>query len=732
MIFRYPEAQYKQYLTTGTCLVAFGVIMLILFSVKLFVKAPVVHYLLFIIGFLAIFPTGLTQFIRGFKHREIGYELDYSGFNIVHPEGIKTNVRWDDIKGIDETAVSIKFMTPRGQEEIYRNLENFEEFYEIFKKYTRRDLKKGAEGPRGTPVSPKPPAKDTKDAKAGEGAAAAQKESPAGPEKEGISAKKGDEARDRMLKEIFSSPAAKESADSRNGKSDGKKPAEPLQDRGKPEAVKSAAPAKDAVKPGTMAPRESVKPAAIMKDTARPDTSVPRESVKPAPAVKDTARLGAATAKDGIKQAVDGFEEKKTASSAPSSEKTAVSAADSGARGFELVFGDVQSSASEGDLPDLGLPDSEPLSVGETVSEAGADVLEIPQGGFEFVFDDFAPSLPAEKEERTEFATTQLAGRQKTGAQPAAPPPAVKEKAALHHTQTPAEDERETPGDLLGKPQSFSEPYLHKESSPLPDIIRPEQPQKAGHDHSAQSRAAQHEPPSLPKVIPLITVKSEPQKTISLPPKEQASGKAEVSKGSIPTPQDLMSSLKRIKEGKIPEPEKGAFIPPPAPPIAPRKQAPQEEVSDTPLTLSLSTSHSHRQAIARRLELEEKAHAPAAAERQAKPAHGPDTQTARPSPGVEMATQELRPQTAARVVPPVQKTAGAGTERPPEAAMPYERGGETRRLTNAPLTREMMPAGVEKAAPKSDRRAARGGSAGPATVETMMSTFVERLRELSE
>jgi len=474
------------------------------------------------------------------------------------------------------------------------------------------------------------------------------------------------------------------------------------------------------------------------------------------PAVKDTGKTGAVAGKEGIKQADAGFEGKKTA---PPSEKPAVNAADSGTTGFELVFGDVKSPASEGDLPDLGLPDSEPLSAGAALSSAGADVLEIPQGGFEFVFDDFAPSLPAEKEERTEFATTQLAGRQKTGERdygkpstaqgtaskdriaPATPPevkekgaplPAAKEKAAPPRAETPAEDERGTLGDLLGKPQSYSEPYLRKESSPLPETIRPEQPQKAGHDHSAPPRAAQHEPPSLPKVIPLITGKSEPQKTLSLQPNEQSPGKAEGIRSSIPTPHDLMSSLKRIKEGMIPAPEKGAFIPPPAPPIAPRKSAPSEEVTDTPLTLSLSTSHSHRQAIARRLELEEKAQA--AAERQEKPANGPamQAQTVRPSPGAEMKAQEIRPQTAERVVPPVLKTADLRAERPPEAATPYERGGETRQLTNAPLTREIMPAGAEKAAPKNDRRAAQARSAGPATVETMMSCFVERLRELSE
>ncbi|MHC9543600.1 MAG: hypothetical protein AB9903_29160 [Vulcanimicrobiota bacterium] len=715
MIYRYPEAQYKQYLTTGTCLVAFGVIMLILFSVKLFIRQPVIHYLLFIIGFLSIFPTGLTQFIRGFKHREIGYELDYSGFNIVHPEGIKTNVRWDDIKGIDETSTSIKFMTPRGQEEIYKNLEKFEEFYEIFKKYTKRDLKKTADSPRATPVSPKSSLKETK---AAEGSSPPQKESKSPAEKESTPTKKGDDARDRMLKEIFASPSAAERTAGKESRPENRKPADSPRETGKtaavqketvkPEIAKTAATQKETVKP------EIAKTAATQKETVKPEiaktAATQKETVKP-----EIAKT-AATQKETVKPEIlkpDGlkWDAQKAISTPSSSEKSAPSTAESGAKDFEFAFGEVETSIPGGDLPDPGLRGTEAPSLNRTAPASKTEIIPPPQGGFELVFNDFTPSLPFEKEEKNTFATTQLSIKPKSDERESATAPIVppldtteKEKAALSITPPPAvlpavlpavppaahpaKEERLSLGDLLGAPQSYRDAFPNQEKPPL-------------------SEHAQ-----LPKVIQLLPERSPSPKVIPLPPKDQASSRSDGPKSSIPNPQDLMSSLKRIKEGLVPLPEAGAFIPPPAPPYSSRKSPPKEEHQETSFTLSLSATHSHRQSESKHTTSEEKTH----------------------TPGLNASEQAIKPPAGREDAPLRTQQTDRREETPHPVKKPAEREADRRSPadTGTPATREIVAANREQARAQSGIKAIPARNAEPATVETMMNDFVERLRALSQ
>ncbi|MGV8124390.1 MAG: hypothetical protein AB2L14_31980 [Candidatus Xenobiia bacterium LiM19] len=662
---------------------AFGVIMLILFSVKLFIRQPVIHYLLFIIGFLSIFPTGLTQFIRGFKHREIGYELDYSGFNIVHPEGIKTNVRWDDIKGIDETPASIKFMTPRGQEEIYKNLEKFEEFYEIFKKYTKRDLKKTADSPRATPVSPK---SSLKESKAAEDSSPPQKESKSPAEKESTPTKKGDDARDRMLKEIFASPSAADRAAGKESRPENGKPSD--------------------------SPRETGKTAAAQKETVKP------ESAKTAAAQKETVKP------ESAKTAALKWEAPKAISTPSSSEKSAPSTAESGAKDFEFAFGDVETSVPGGDLPDPGLRGTEVPSLMKTAPASKTEIIPPQQGGSEIVFEGFTPLLHVEKEEKNAFATAQLNikpksdGRDSTTA-PIVPPPDTteKEKAALSITPLPAvhpavlpeKEERLSLGDLLGAPQSYRDAFPNQEKPPL----------------------SEHSP--LPKVIPLLPERSLSPKVIPLPPKDPASSrsdspksnspKSDGSKSNIPNPQDLMSSLKRIKEGLVPLPEAGAFIPPPAPPYSSRKSPPKEEHQETSFTLSLSATHSHRQSESkhttpeRHTTPEEKTHTPElnASAQSIKPADGREDAPLR--------TQQIdrREETPYPVKKPAEREADHRS--PAHTISPAH--------TSTPATREIVAAHREKAQAQSGIKAKPAGNTEPATVETMMNDFVERLRALS-
>jgi len=624
MIYRYPEAQYKQYLTTGTCLVAFGAIMLILFSIKIFIRQPVIHYLLFITGFLSIFPTGLTQFIRGFKHREIGYELDYSGFNIVHPEGIKTNVRWDDIKGIDESPTSIKFMTPRGQEEIYKNLEKFEEFYEVFKKYTKRELKKTAEGPRATPVSPKPSLKEQKVA---ENLSPPQKEGKSPAEKEGTPAKKGDEARDRMLKEIFAAPSTAERAAEKESRPQNGKPADSTRETGKTAA----------------APREPVK----------------TEIASPA----------------GFK-----WEEPK---------------GESGAKAFEAVFGEVESPVQEGDLPAPDLRGADVPSLNKTAAASETGKIQPPQGGFDPVFEDFLPSMPVEKEEKSSFATAQLSikpdpvERGSTGAPPVSPLDTIKkEKAAFSITPPsaaiPEKEERLSLGDLLGAPERYRDAFPESENPRI----------------SLNSK--------LPEVIPLLPERSPSPKAIPLPTKEQASRRSDGARSSIPTPHDLMSSLKLIKDGLVPFPEAGAFIPPPSPPYS-RKSAPKEEHQETSFTLSLSAAHSHRQN---------------------EPKH-PASEVITHVPGMNTKAQTINPAARREDEPLKTRQIGRREETPYPAKKPAEREDDRRTPANAPATKEIAPADREKVRTQSGSKATPAGNAEPATVETMMNDFVLRLRLLS-
>jgi hypothetical protein len=152
MSFRYPQAVYRSYIQSGFGSIGGGIVLLILLSLRLCELLPPLHYGLVFLGLCLIFGIGVPRVIQGYKHYSIGYELDSSGFRIVHPHGIKTTIKWDTITNIRKTASSLRFITPRGQVEIYRNLDNFAEFYETFLRYAEKriieDQKKG--------ITPKP------------------------------------------------------------------------------------------------------------------------------------------------------------------------------------------------------------------------------------------------------------------------------------------------------------------------------------------------------------------------------------------------------------------------------------------------------------------------------------------------------------------------------------------------------------------------------------------------
>jgi len=233
MIFRYSEKQYKQYVTIGFVLVGAGLVIFILFSLNVFIRIPPLHYGLALLGLFSIFGGGTPHIIRGYKYRSIGYELDHAGFKIVHPTGIKTTIRWQDIKGVEEKARSIIFMTPRGQEEIYRNLTDFEDFYVLFMRFAKRQAPGKGKSPESPAPSPLSPSKKTLPGKVEarqQGVEKSTIEEPPHPEKklEKTEPKKEStpEKNDYLLDEIFptskstplSAPAVRPPAPARPGR----------------------------------------------------------------------------------------------------------------------------------------------------------------------------------------------------------------------------------------------------------------------------------------------------------------------------------------------------------------------------------------------------------------------------------------------------------------------------------------------------------------------------------
>ncbi|MDQ7822593.1 MAG: hypothetical protein RDV48_07325 [Candidatus Eremiobacteraeota bacterium] len=142
MAYRYSESQYKRIVITGFVFLTTGTLALILFSLNILKQSPALHLLLMALGIFFIFALGVPRVIQGFKQRLISYEIDHGGFRIVHPQGIKTTIKWEDITGFNETRHSIKIITIRGQEEIFKNLEEYPEFYETFQRFSKRLVQK--------------------------------------------------------------------------------------------------------------------------------------------------------------------------------------------------------------------------------------------------------------------------------------------------------------------------------------------------------------------------------------------------------------------------------------------------------------------------------------------------------------------------------------------------------------------------------------------------------------
>lgn len=138
MIYKYSETLYRTYLTTGAFLIILGVALFVVFGIRIFAGAPVIHYLIFLTGIISTFILGMPSLVKGLKYTTICYEIDSNGITILNRYGLRVTIHWQEILGVREGRDSITLLTRHGREIIYKNLKNYSEFYEIFEKHARK------------------------------------------------------------------------------------------------------------------------------------------------------------------------------------------------------------------------------------------------------------------------------------------------------------------------------------------------------------------------------------------------------------------------------------------------------------------------------------------------------------------------------------------------------------------------------------------------------------------